>query len=306
MTQNTSPNLVVILGPTASGKTALAVALAKQLKGEIISADSRQVFKGMDLGTGKDLDEYGDVPYHLIDIADAGTEFSLFDFVTAFNQAFDSIKTRQRIPFLVGGTGLYLNAILEGYEFAVAPHNASLRADLARFSDDALVTKLLSLKPDQHNSTDILDRERTIRAIEIAMAEASGQAQRITTPEIRPLIMGMRWPREVLKQRISSRLKVRLDSGMIEEVEQLHQAGVEWSALHNYGLEYRFIGEYLQGKLNYNDMYQKLNAAIHYFSKQQEKWFRRMERNGHMIHWLGENAFNHALSLLADSKLNQP
>jgi tRNA dimethylallyltransferase len=303
MAEITSPNLVVILGPTASGKTALGVELARQFNGEIISADSRQVFKGMDLGTGKDLDEYGKVPYHLINIAEAGSEFSLFDFVNAFNQTFDLINTQQHLAFLVGGTGLYLNAILEGYQFTVAPPNPTLREQLETFSDEDLAGKLLSLRPEQHNSTDLLDRHRTLRAIEIALAELKGDAQIITPVQVHPVILGIRWPREILKQRITSRLKNRLASGMIEEVQQLNDSGVEWSRLYNYGLEYRFISEYLQGQLNYNDMYQKLNAAIHYFSKQQEKWFKRMERNGHMIHWIDGNTLSEADDYLASQGL---
>ncbi len=280
--------LVILLGPTASGKTALGAALATRFNGEIISADSRQVFKGMDIGTGKDLAEYGDVPYHLIDVAQAGAEFSVFDFVKHFNGAFSEITQRKRLPFLVGGTGLYLNAVIEGYQFTEAPINKDLRDALQHKSHEALVEQLQQLRPNQHNNTDIADRERTLRAIEIAQAEQAGTANVIQVPNINPLILGIRWPREALKQRITQRLKARLDEGMVEEVEQLHQQGVGWSALHYYGLEYRFIAEYLQGNLNFNDLFQKLNAAIHQFSKQQTKWFRRMERNGVKIHWLDE------------------
>lgn len=279
-------NLIVVLGPTASGKTALGVSLAERLKGEIISADSRQVYRGMDIGSGKDLDEYGEIPYHLIDIVDPGYEFNVFEFQKYFCEAFATIQQSRHLPFLVGGTGLYLESVLNQYQFTEVPVNAELRDQLAPQSHDALINHLKSLNPKLHNTTDLLDRDRLIRAIEIAEAERQSNKPSITLPEINPLIFGIKWERTALKQRITSRLKQRLEQGLIEEVEQLHQQGVSWESLHFYGLEYRFVAAYLQGELNRNDMYQKLNAAIHTFSKQQEKWFRRMERKGTTIHWL--------------------
>lgn len=285
----TDNTLIVILGPTASGKTRLGVELAKLCQGEIISADSRQVFCGMDIGTGKDLEEYDNVPYHLINVCQPGEEFSLFRFVRHYKAAFEQIASRAHQPLLVGGTGLYLDAVIQNYRLVEAPENPDLRATLTHWSVDALNARLLELKPDTHNTTDLLDRDRTLRAIEIAVAEQHGNALTVDLPPCRTLIMGIRWPREQLKQRITARLKQRLADGMVEEIQQLHEQGVGWEAFDYYGLEYRFVASYLQGQLSYNDMYQKLNAAIHYFSKQQEKWFRKMERKGVKIHWLEGN-----------------
>lgn len=296
----TIPPLIVLLGPTASGKTRLGVALAQHLNGEIISADSRQVFKGMNIGTGKDLEEYGTTPYHLIDICTPGEEFSLFQFATHYCAAFQDIHQRNRHPILVGGTGLYLDAVIQGYTLAEAPLNPELRARLRGKSQQELVKHLEALNPDTHNTTDRLDPERTLRAIEIALAQASRNCKTLRLPNVDKIILGIQWPRELLKARITCRLKDRLANGMIEEVERLRQQGVSWKALDSYGLEYRFIAQYLQGELTYNDLYQKLNAAIHYFAKQQEKWFRRMERKGIGIHWLNgeEDLLPQALALL--------
>ena len=281
-----SVNLVVVLGPTASGKTALGVALAEHCNGEIISADSRQVYRGMDIGSGKDLDEYGDIPYHLIDIVDPGYEFNVFEFQQRFNDAFLSIENNSRLPFLVGGTGLYLSSVLNGYQFTKVPTNQSLRDSLASKSDDELVVYLKKLTPTLHNTTDLLARDRLVRAIEIAEADKVAIEPSVVLPEIKPLIFGIQWEREKLKERITFRLKQRLNEGLIEEVETLYNDGVSWESLHFYGLEYRFIAAYLQGELNKNDMVQKLNSAIHTFSKQQTKWFRKMARKGTDIIWL--------------------
>jgi len=279
-------NLLVLLGPTASGKTHLAVQAARQLGGEIISADSRQVYRGLDIGSGKDLEEYGSTPYHLIDIADPGYEFSLFDFAQAFSHAFSEIKSRNRLPILCGGTGLYLDAVLQGYELVKVGENKVLRQELEPLPLAALQERLRSLRPEQHNTTDLEDRSRLIRAIEIAVGEELATARPLERPDLNPRIFGLRWPRELLRKRITQRLRQRLDQGMIEEVEGLHKAGVSWETLDFYGLEYRFVGRYLQGQLNRNDLFQKLNSAIHQFAKRQETWFRRMERQGLVIHWL--------------------
>lgn len=280
------PNLIVLLGATASGKTALGVAMAKALNGEIISADSRQVYRGMNIGSGKDLEEYDQVPYHLIDIVDPGYEYNVFEFQRDFCAAFTQINQNAHLPMLVGGTGLYLESVLRDYQFTAVPENPALRERLASFTHEELVAHLLSLNSNLHNTTDTLDRNRLVRAIEIAEAERVGPPPATALPDIHPLIFGIRWSRQELKDRITARLKQRLEQGLIEEVERLHQEGVSWESLHFYGLEYRFVAAYLQGELNRNDMYQKLNAAIHTFSKQQEKWFRRMERKGTVIHWL--------------------
>jgi len=291
-------NLLVILGATAGGKTGLAVKVAAHLDGEIISADSRQVYRGMDLGTGKDLVEYGDIPYHLIDIADPGSEYNVFQFQ---RDCFDSIETiwqQQRLPIICGGTGMYLDAVLSGYRLVAVPRNQQLRDELELFSDSSLRQKLLELKPEQHNRTNLEQRERLIRAIEIAVGE---QVQTQANPgmgdedipldlpplpDISPLIFGIKWPREVLRKRIAVRLQQRFEAGMIDEVQQLYDAGVAWEKLEFYGLEYRLIAQYLQGKLNRNDMVQKLRSAIGQFAKRQETFFRRMEKRGVEICWL--------------------
>lgn len=279
-------NLLVILGPTASGKTRLGVGAARALNGEIVSADSRQVYRGMDIGTGKDLAEYEEIPHHLIDIVDPGYEFNVFEFQRRFFEAFADIGGRGRLPVLVGGTGLYLDAVLKGYRMVAVPENPELRRQLAALSDDRLATRLALLRPQQHNTTDTLDRERLLRAIEIAEGELAAAARLPPLPELRPLVFGVRWDRAVLRRRITARLKERLEQGMIEEVERLRRQGVPYETLEFYGLEYRFLAQFLQGELTRNDMFQKLNSAIHQFAKRQETWFRRMERQGTDIHWL--------------------
>ncbi len=279
-------NLLVVLGPTASGKTHLAVQAARQLDGEIISADSRQVYRGLDIGSGKDLDEYGEIPYHLIDVVAPGYEFSLFDFSRSFCDAFREIRGRGRLPILAGGTGLYLDAVLRGYELVAVNRNMALRKQLESLSLETLQERLRGLRPELHNTTDLVDRSRLIRAIEIAEGERRSGSQPLPMPALAPEVFGLRWPRELLRQRITARLRQRLEHGLIEEVAGLHASGVSWQTLDYYGLEYRFVADHLQGKLNRNDLFQKLNSAIHHFAKRQETWFRRMERQGVVIHWL--------------------
>ncbi len=281
-------NLLVILGPTASGKTRVGVQVANALDGEIISADSRQVYRGMDIGTGKDLKEYGNVPYYLIDIVEPGYEFSVFDFQRRFSEAFTAIQARGRLPVLVGGTGLYLDAILRNYWLAEVPINDPLRQELEGLSLEKLAARLKAVNPRLHNTTDLLDRERVIRAIEIAEFKGEEQSQ-IPLIDLKPVICGISWPREILRQRITQRLRERMKQGMIEEVKRLLESGVSFETLDFYGLEYRFIGRYLLGKLGKNDMFQKLNSAIHQLAKRQETWFRRMERQGIQIYWVEGN-----------------
>ncbi|SDM72780.1 tRNA dimethylallyltransferase [Geoalkalibacter ferrihydriticus] len=284
--EKTDINLLVVLGATASGKTRLGVELARRLNGEIISADSRQVFRGMDLGTGKDLSEYGEVPFHLIDIAEAGSEFSLFAFQRHFFSAFADIQRRGRLPLLVGGTGLYLDAVLRGYRLIEVPPDPSLRARLATLDDATLRARLRRLKPEQHNTTDLMERARLVRAIEIAEGERAAAAELPPLPEVRPLVLGLRWERAALRRRIGLRLRERLAQGMVDEVARLHAAGVSWERLEFYGLEYRFIARHLQGALDYDTMLQQLATAIGQFAKRQETFFRRMERQGVEIHWV--------------------
>ncbi|MBW2452012.1 MAG: tRNA (adenosine(37)-N6)-dimethylallyltransferase MiaA [Deltaproteobacteria bacterium] len=281
-----TPNLLVLLGPTASGKTRLAVDAARNLNGEILSADSRQVYRGLDIGSGKDLAEYGSVPYHLIDIAEPGDNFNLFTFLQAFTTAYEGIRHRNRLPILVGGTGLYLDAVLRGYSLTEAPQNLPLRKQLASTSLPDLQKRLITLRPKQHNTTDLSDPDRLIRAIEIALAEESQSAKTLSLPKLQPIVFGLKWPRNQLRHRITKRLQERLAHGMIEEVESLHRRGVSWATLEGFGLEYRFVAQYLQLHFNRNDLMQKLNSAIFQFAKRQETWFRRMERQGVTIHWL--------------------
>jgi tRNA dimethylallyltransferase len=282
--------MITILGPTATGKTRLAVAVARRLGGEIISADSRQVYRGMDIGTGKDIDEYGQgddtVPYHLIDIVDPGYEFNMFEFQRGFLNAYDEIKGRGALPILCGGTGLYIDSVLRRYKLADAPLNKPLRDELELMTDDALVKRLATARP-LHNTTDSVDRDRIIRAIEIAEA---GEAQEESIiPEINTNVYGLRLERSELRMRITNRLKKRLENGLIEEVEELLKAYTA-EQLAFYGLEYRLVTAFVVGSINRNDMFQKLNSEIIQFAKRQEKWFRRMERVGFDITWFDAGA----------------
>jgi len=285
----TAPEMIVILGPTATGKTRVAVALARAARGEIVSADSRQVYRRMDIGTGKDLSDYGTgadaVPYHLIDIAEPGTEFSVFHFQRAFLAAYNAISERGRLPILCGGTGLYIASVLERYELVEAPRNETLRAALADLDHAALCRRLAELRP-LHNVTDTTDRARLVRAIEIAEHSRDVGAPAARFPAIRAAVYGLRIARADLKKRITARLNARLADGLIEEVERLLADGLTPEQLEFYGLEYRFVTQHVTGRLNRNDMTQKLREAIYQFARRQEKWFRRMARRGTQITWL--------------------
>jgi len=281
-------NLLVVLGPTASGKTRLGVQLARLFGGEILSADSRQVYRGLDIGSGKDLGEYGEVPYHLIDIVDPGYEFNLFEYQKHFFEAFSLVQSRGRLPILVGGTGMYIDAVVSSYELAAVPQNSALREELSELTHDHLVERLRSIQSELHNTTDLTDRSRLVRAIEIAENGSKDSIPAVEKEQetVLPLVLGVKFPRTELRKRITGRLRARLDNGLIEEVETLHSQGLSFDALDFYGLEYRFVSRFVAGKLNRNDMYQKLNSAIHQFAKKQETWFRRMEKRGTTIHWL--------------------
>ena len=281
--------MITILGPTACGKTKLAVAIAHKLGGEIISADSRQVFRGMDLGTGKDLDDYvvdgNIVPYHLIDICEPGYEYSLFEFQQNFVDAYNSIVSRQKLPILCGGTGLYIESVLRKYQLSDVPVNVELRKELEQCSDDELVEKLktyISL----HNHTDTETRDRLVRAIEIQDYQAKNPNSGIKMPEFDSIVLGVHYPRELVMQRIEKRLAERLQGGMIDEIDQLLKNGVDSERLIRYGLEYKYVTLYLQGKMGYEDMFEKLNISIRQFAKRQMTWYRRMERNGVTINWI--------------------
>lgn len=284
-------NSIVVLGPTACGKTAYAVSLARRYGGEIISADSRQVYKGLDIGTGKDLGEYGSVPYHLIDICTPETEYNVFDFQKDAYEAFNKISAKGRLPIFAGGTGLYLDSVIRKYELIPVPENEALRLSLLPKPLKELQAMLLRLKPDVHNKTDLEQRERLIRAIEIAeykrLNPEAAVALIAVRPDIRPYIIGLRFPRTVLKDRIKKRLLDRIRAGMIEETERLHAAGLPWSRLEALGLEYKFTALYLQNKIETRDEYiGVLYRAICAFAKRQETWFRRMEKNGVTINFL--------------------
>lgn len=282
-------NLLVVLGPTATGKTHLAVELARRLGGEVVSADSRQVYRGLDIGAGKDLDAYqtpaGPIAHHLIDIVDLDQEFSLFDFQRQFYRVFEEIRARGVMPVLAGGSGLYLESVLLGYELVAAPRDDTLRAELACRSMEQLGSRLRALQGRLHNTTDLTSRERAVRAIEIA--EYARRNPPPPAPAVRSLVLGIRMPRRELRERIRTRLVARVEQGLVEEVEGLRARGVSWERLDSLGLEYRWVARYLRGEIeNRNDLVQKLHAAICRFAKRQESWFRRMERRGVRIRWL--------------------
>ena len=283
-------NALVVLGPTATGKTALGVCLAREFSGEIISADSRQVYKGLDIGSGKDLAEYDEVPYHLIDITDLSSEYSGFDFKRDFAERFDDVTGRGSLPVVVGGTGMYLDSIIRDYEFLEVPENPGLRASLESVSTEALAARLLELKGAVHNRTDLIERPRIIRAIEIAeFKRTAEETDKCAGPScnFKPLIMGVRFERSELRSRITARLLARIDAGLIDEVARLHESGASWERLERLGLEYRITAEYLQGKIPTKEAYtEDLNRSIARFAKRQETWFRGMEKKGVRINWV--------------------
>jgi tRNA dimethylallyltransferase len=287
--QNSKYDLITILGPTASGKTTLGVALTHALDGEIISADSRQIYRGMDLGTGKDLEEYTidgkTVPYHLIDIVDAGYKYNVFEYQRDFLKAYEGIVSRSNPVILCGGTGLYLESILKGYRLLPVPENKELRDSLASYSLEELTEKLKAYK-ELHNSTDVDTCKRAIRAIEIEEYYLTQPADERSFPKLNSLIIGVDIDRELRRSKISKRLKQRLDEGMIQEVEALLETGISADDLIYYGLEYKFLTLYCIGKLTYDEMFEQLETAIHQFAKRQMTWFRGMERKGFTIHWI--------------------
>ena len=286
--------MVTILGPTASGKTTLATRLAHMIGGEIISADSRQVYRNMDIGTGKDLADYvvdgKKIPYHLIDIAEAGTKYNLYQYQHDFHVAYQDIVSRDERPILCGGTGLYLEAVLKGYALSPVPQNAELRARLEGKSLAELTQMLSDLKAQtgsvMHNTTDVDSCQRAIRAIEIETYNIEHTTALRTMPTIDSLIIGVNIEREERRRKITARLKQRLDEGMVEEVRALLDSGIAADDLIYYGLEYKFITEYIIGKLTYEEMFRQLEIAIHQFAKRQMTWFRGMERRGTTIHWV--------------------
>lgn len=282
-------DLLVITGPTASGKTALAAELASRLKGEIISADSRQVYRRMNLGTGKDYDDYVvngiRIPCHLIDIADPGYKYNVFEYQHDFLEVYRDLKSRNVFPVVCGGSGMYLDSIVSGYKMFEVPPDPEFRESLENKSMDELVEILSSFRK-LHNMTDIDTKKRAIRAIEIERFNSMQSRKQSEMPEIKALVAGVLYEREARRQRITERLKKRLEEGMVDEVRMLLESGLTPESLVYYGLEYKYITLYLTGKLTYSDMFRELEIAIHQFAKRQMTWFRGMERKGICIHWI--------------------
>ena len=289
--------LITILGPTASGKTALAAALAADTGAEIISGDSRQVYRRMDIGTGKDIADYvvdgRKVPYHLIDIAEPGTKYNLFQYQHDFLKAYDDITARGVLPILCGGTGLYIESVLKGYRLASVPENKTLRMSLEGKTLGELTAILIELKQrngsNMHNTTDVDTAKRAIRAIEIETFNGENPTAAAMMPSIDSLVIGIDIEREERRRKISARLKSRLEEGMVDEIRALLDSGIPADDLIYYGLEYKFVTEYIIGKLSYDEMYGRLEIAIHQFAKRQMTWFRGMERRGYPVHWLPWN-----------------
>jgi len=284
--------MITITGPTATGKTLLAAHVAHRLSGEIISADSRQVYRGMDLGTGKDYEDYivdgYAVPYHLVDIADPGYEYSVFEFQTDFLKAYSKISSNGKLPVLCGGTGFYIQAVLSGYKLVKVPENPQLRTSLQNKNLYELGLILQSYKT-MHNTTDITDKERAVRAIEIQEFEKNNKHKKSDFPRINSVIFGVLLERLQIRERITCRLKIRLDEGMVDEVKQLLESGLRPEQLSFYGLEYRYLTDFVTGEISYDEMFNLLNTAIHQFAKRQMTWFRRMEKKGFKIHWIDGN-----------------
>ena len=286
--------MITILGPTASGKTPVAARLAAEIGGEIISADSRQVYRRMDIGTGKDLADYTvdgrQIPYHLIDIREPGTKYNLFEYQQDFFDVYEAIQSRGVVPILCGGTGLYIEAVLKGYKLSPVPQNQELRDSLEGKSLDELTQMLTELKAkngsNMHNTTDVDSCQRAIRAIEIETYNLQHPMPKRELPPVDSLIIGIDIDRELRREKITRRLKTRLEQGMVEEVKALLDEGIPADDLIYYGLEYKFLTEYIVGKLSYDEMFSRLEIAIHQFAKRQMTWFRGMERRGFTIHWI--------------------
>jgi tRNA dimethylallyltransferase len=282
-------DLLLVTGPTASGKTALAATIANKLGGEIVSADSRQVYRGMDLGTGKDYNDYivngTKIPCHLIDIADPGYKYNVFEYQRDFNKVYSDLKRRKIFPVVCGGSGMYADSIITGYKMFEVPSDSGLRLELEKKSMEELKEILLTYK-NLHNTTDIDNKKRVIRAIEIEHSSRNKGNYRSRFPKVNALLVGILFDRDTRRKRISERLIQRLNNGMVEEVKNLIENGINAETLIYYGLEYKFITLYLAGELSYQEMVRDLEIAIHQFAKRQMTWFRGMERKGIKIHWL--------------------
>ncbi len=294
--------LISILGTTATGKTKLAVSLAAMIGGEILSADSRQVYRGMNIGSGKDLNEYThngmDIPYHLIDIVDAGYEYNVYEYQKDFFKAYKSIQERKAIPILSGGTGMYIESVLKGYQLAKVPRDESLRFKLNKKSDEELRNMLYETRIP-HNTSDLDDRERSIRAIEIDIYYQEHPKLLTNVPKLQSINFGIRYNRQEIRNRITERLDQRLQEGMVKEVEELLNQGIDSEKLKFYGLEYKYLTQYILGEIDYNEMFSSLNTAIHQFAKRQDTWWRRMEKNGIRILWInGEITLEEKLAFI--------
>ena len=289
MDLNSIFDILVVTGPTASGKTALAAAIANRVGGEIISADSRQVYRGMNLGTGKDYDDYHvngkDIPCHLIDIADPGYKYSVFEYQRDFKKVYSDLKKRKIFPVVCGGSGMYADSIITGYKMFEVPPDSGLRIELEKKSMEELRDILATFK-SLHNTTDIDTKKRVIRAIEIEHSSRNLGSHYSEFPKIKSLLTGILFDRDTRRKRISERLKQRFDSGMIDEVKNLIDRGINIDTLIYYGLEYKFITLYLTGKISYQEMIRDLEIAIHQFAKRQMTWFRGMEKKGIKINWI--------------------
>lgn len=285
-------DLITILGPTASGKTQLAACVAQKLNGEIISGDSRQVYRGMNLGTGKDYHDYTvnniNIPYHLIDIVDAGSKYNVYEFQKDFFRVYNDIKLRGNIPILCGGSGLYIESVIKGYKLIAVPDNAELRLTMKDKSDEELIKQLSSYKK-LHNETDTTNRKRLERAIEIEEYYANNDVDESPLPKLNNIIFGVRYSRNNERNRISCRLKQRLKDGMVDEVKALLDSGIKAEDLIYYGLEYKYLTQHILGEISWDEMFIQLNNAIAQFAKRQMTWFRRMERNGIDIKWIQGN-----------------
>lgn len=299
MTQN--HKTVFVIGPTATGKTRMAVHIANRFDGEIIGADSRQVYQGLDIGTGKDLDEYHavtpPVQYHLIDVAKPDEDYNLFRFVADARHAMTDIHRRNRLPVVAGGTPLYVKALLENYDIDGGPPNPELRNQLETLDREQLIDKLRRLDPERLEKTDLSQRPRIIRAIEIAMTTADAKTP-ACTHNIHPLILAPYHPRKTVHKRIEERLDKRLELGLVQEVQSLHAQGLSWERLHYFGLEYRYVAKYLQQQLSHNEMREQLLTRIRRFCKAQDIWYRRFERDGWNIHWIPQGDITQTLELV--------
>jgi tRNA dimethylallyltransferase len=299
-------NMMAVVGPTASGKTAFASHLAYRLDGEVVSADSRQVYRKMNLGTGKDYKDYlvkdKQIPVHLIDRVEPGYKYNLFEYQRDFIKAWKDIRSRKKIPILCGGSGLYIHAVTDSYRLANVPVNENLRRDLEKMTLEELALLLQSMKK-LHNKTDTDTRAHAIRAIEIEHFSRDHQDAVLDMPVLRTLFIGIRYGRHEERNRITERLQQRLKQGMVDEVRNLLQQGLSYEDLMYYGLEYKYIAMHLAGKITYEDMVAKLNTAIHQYAKRQMTWYRKMEREGTVIHWINgtipmEDKLNMAMTLI--------